>query len=263
MNSDKLKKDTSSNNILPTFLIIGAQKCGTTTLFENMMKHPNIVRTSRKEVAYFSWNFNKGIEWYKKIFPMVSDQSTVITGEATTNYIWHPLTPKRVKKILPNAKIIIILRNPIDRAYSQYQMSFSKGKETLSFEDAIKCEEDRLRGERNKIISNENFDSFEYRYHSYLTRGKYVYQIKEWMKYFPRDQFLVLLTNDLAEKSDEVYKKVFRFLDLSQLEMNYDYACKGNYQEMNLSTRKMLIKYFKPYNENLRQFLKIDIDWDK
>jgi len=261
--SANFKKSINSERLLPTFLIIGAQKSGTTTLFEIMTKHPNFVRPTVKEINYFGWRFWRGLTWYKNHFPIVSDTPNVITGEATTNYIWHPLAAQRIKKILPHIKIIIILRNPIDRAYSHFHMSLKQGREWLAFEDAINIEEERLRGKKEAIVKGQIYDSFDYKFHSYLSRGKYVYQIKDWIKYFPTDRFLILRTEDLASEAENTYNKIFRFLDLPSLRIDFDNQRIRNYPKMNSDTRKKLIEYFKPYNEELYKFLNMDFDWDK
>ena len=133
---------------LPNFLIIGAQRCGTTTLYNQLVSHPDISPATTKELHYFDINFSKGIQWYKEQF---NDER--IIGEASPYYIFHPLCPKRIFDIIPEVKIIVLLRNPVERAYSHYWHEIRLGKENLSFEDAISEESSRIKNESKKRSS--------------------------------------------------------------------------------------------------------------
>jgi len=253
---------------LPNFLIIGAQKCGTTHIFNHLMSHPQIIKPTKKEVNYFSWLYNNGLDWYKNHFPEMhiddKNNKKILTGEASTNYIFHPLAPIRVKKIIPDVKIILSLRNPIDRAYSQYQMSVRRGFETLSFEDAIDSEEERLKGEKEKIIKNRNDASLSFKKFSYLSRGLYFEQLKNWLNYFPKKQFLIFPVEKLWNDNSKIFSKIYKFIDLPdwdpkiQLKSN-----EGNYPEMNPDTRQKLKNFFKPNNQKLYNFLNTKYEWDK
>jgi hypothetical protein len=258
-----LKNLFTKNSPYPTFFIIGAQKSGTTTLFENLMKHTKMVRASKKELNYFSWGFEKGDEWYKNQFREVINTTDKITGDATTNYIWHPLAARRIKNQFPQTKIIIILRNPIDRAYSHFNMSVQENREWLSFEDAINEEEKRLYMKEEGIINGSIIDSFDYKFHSYLSRGKYIYQIQEWMQHFDKKQFLILKTEDLMSDSNSLYSKVFEFLEIPEERIEIQNFRVGNYSKMKSETRIKLIEFFKPHNEKLAKFLNMDFNWDK
>ena len=174
--------------LLPDFIIIGVQRCGTTSLYCNLVQHPNIFPAFVKEVHFFDIDFIKGINWYRPHFPSRLYKYYItrickqgfITGEASPSYIIHRLA-KRISKILPRVKIIILLRNPIYRAYSHYCHQVRKRRETLSFKHAIEKEAERLNGEAEKILQNENYNSFNHRRFSYLARGIYVDQLKSCM----------------------------------------------------------------------------------
>ncbi len=253
---------------LPNFLIIGAQKCGTSYIFNHLMSHPQIVKPSTKEVNYFSWLYSKGLEWYKNNFPEMyntdENNKKIITGEATTNYLFHPLTPMRVKKIIPDVKIIVSLRNPIDRAYSHYQMSVKNGFETLPFEDAIAYEKERLNGEKEKIIKNGSYNSLSFKNFSYLSRGKYVEQLQNWLNYFPKEQFMIFSAEKLRNENSKILSEIYKFIDIPDWEPKILLrGNQGNYPEMNPDTRKKLIQYFEPHNEKLYRFLNRKFDWDQ
>ena len=115
---------------LPDYLLIGAQKCGTTSLYNYLVSHPEVRRCLRKEVGYFDQHFDRGLAWYLAHFPMKSFVGfQQVTGEATPDYYYSPQAPQRAHLVMPQAKLIILLRNPVDRAHSQYWHLFSRGRE--------------------------------------------------------------------------------------------------------------------------------------
>ena len=155
---------TGPIRVLPDFIVIGCQKCATTSLYDYLIQHPNISSATEKEIHFFDSNYNVGITWYRSFFPTVFSKQfsklrkeKFVTGEASPMYIFNPIVSKRILSILPNVKLIAILRNPIDRAYSHYNMQVKNGYETLSFEEAIKNEEKRIMGEREKEEQDENY----------------------------------------------------------------------------------------------------------
>ena len=207
----------------PDFIIIGAQRSGTTSLYNYIIKHPHVNEALRKEIYFFDNNFNRGVNYYKAFFPTLVYKyifkwlykRDLITGEATTGYHYHPHVPKRVFSILPNVKIIMLLRNPTDRAYSHYWYRRKGHKEHLSFEEAIEKEPERLKGEINKMLEDENYVSKNVQLHSYLLRGIYIEQIKNWRKYFRKEQMLIIKSEDLFKNPPEILSEVFKFLGLS------------------------------------------------
>jgi len=245
--------------LLPDFLIIGAQRCGTTSLYEYLNSHPNVIPASQKEIHFFDYNFNKGISWYKSQF-----RSGGITGEASPYYIFHPHSSSRIAKFLPKVKLIILLRNPVDRAYSHYHHEVRIGKENLSFEEAIQEEKTRLSGELDKMINDESYFSFNHQHFTYLARGKYVIQLKSWFEKFSKEQIFILESEIFFKEPNKILKQVFEFLNLPQ---KSDIATKifekGSYVPINKDTRKNLVDYFKPHNKRLYQFLGREFGWDK
>ncbi len=148
---NKFRIITSQLRGLPDFVIIGAQKSGTTSLYDFVIRHPEIAPALKKEMHYFSINYKFGEQWYRSNFPTNLSRryftkktgQKLLSGEASPSYLFYPTVPSRMKKVLPDVKLIVILRNPVDRAYSQYHHSRRKGRETLSFEKAIELEEER------------------------------------------------------------------------------------------------------------------------
>ncbi len=242
---------------LPTFIIIGAQKCGTTSLYNYIIEHPEISGASQKEIHFFDQNYSKGLEWYKSQF------HGKITGEASPYYIFHPLCPKRIHDTIPDVKLIILLRNPIDRAISHYGHEVKLGKETLSFENALRAESERLKGEEQKILANENYQSIPHQHLSYLSRGRYIEQIKRWYNFFEHSQILILNSEDFFLNPNNLLNSVYDFLGVSHHRpKNFKIFNQGNKQQIETKTREFLSDYFKEYNKNLFEFLGKKFDWD-
>jgi hypothetical protein len=252
---------------LPDFLIIGTQKGGTTFLYHLLRQHPYVEPAARKEIHFFdSRRFKKGIDWYRSHFPRQHWENgrRVITGEASPYYLYHPLAAQRAAKIVPQARLITMLRNPVDRAFSDYQHRVRQGSEVLSFEQAIEVEEERLQGEKEKILANASYRGRNHRRHSYLARGVYVDQLSEWHKFFDRDQMLVLRSEDFFERTVDSVNLVVDFLGLQEWEIVFPpehYRNEGGYEQMNPSTRQRLREYFEPHNERLYEYLSVDFGW--
>lgn len=262
---------TGRMRLMPDFLIIGAQKCGTTSLYHNLTMHPNIAPCSVKEVHYFDVHFGKGAAWYRSHFPswlykyikQVGKQ-TIVTGESSPYYLFHPHAPRRILEIIPRVKMIAILRNPIVRSYSHYQHEVRKGFETLSFKEAIEKEHERLAGEEEKMLANEHYDSFNHRHYSYLSRGIYVDQLMSWTKWLPRDQLLIVKSEDFYQDTKSAIRRIATFLELPSLEsVEYRKFNSFKYPPMDTAMQIYLRDFFKPHNQRLYDFLGADMDWER
>lgn len=255
-----------ATGVLPDFLIIGAQKCGTTFLYNLLTEYPYVSRASTKEVHFFSRHFDRGIDWYRSHFPPLADNEArrVITGEASPFYLFHPHAARRAAATVPRAKLIVLLRNPVDRAYSHYHHQLRMGHETLpTFEEAIEAEESRLQGEKDRMLANEHYASLNYPRFSYLSRGVYVDQLPEWYRLFGGDRVLVLKSEDFFDRPLANLKRVMRFLDLPEWEPETVKvrSKRYSYTQMNLVTRQRLSDYFEPHNRKLYEFLGSDFGW--
>jgi lipopolysaccharide transport system ATP-binding protein len=200
----------------PGFLIIGTQKGGTTTLYHMLKQHPQVTMLEIKEVHFFDKNYFKGNDWYLKHFPRESLTKRKIAGEASPYYLFHPLVPGRVATHFPGVKLIVLLRNPIDRAYSQFRHEQKLGNEPgQSFGEAIQRELSEFEKEEKKLINGEtNFSRFHSSF-SYLHRGLYFQQISRWLNYFSKDQILFIKSEDFFQHPKEELKKVYRFLGIN------------------------------------------------
>jgi len=242
---------------MPDFIIIGGQRCGTTSLYSYLIEHPLIAPAAEKELHFFDLNFDKGVEWYESQFTPAS-QPQVLTGEASPYYIFHPLVPQRLHQLYPQVKPIALLRDPVDRAISHYYHEVRLGFESLTLEEAIASEAARLEGEAAKIIADPNYHSFNHRHYSYLSRGIYIQQLRHWMQYFPREQFLILKSEDFYANPAAIVSQVFQFLNLPIYQQGqYSKYNRGDYPVSSLDKhlRQMLEKYFQPYNQQLASYL--------
>jgi hypothetical protein len=238
----RFRSATSRARILPSFLIIGAQRAGTTTLFDYLLRHPDIrgplhggeVSWTRKEIHFFDERFQLGVDWYRSYFPLAASRRMarlrgrdLVVGEATPYYMFHPLVPERVAATIPDVKLIALLRDPVARAYSHYQMMLRSGRETLSFEDALAAEADRLAvdGGLDAVVEagfgdDRPWRHHHHRHHAYFSRGLYAEQLERWLEYFPREQLLILHAEDLFARPVEGYTEALGLLGLPPHELD-------------------------------------------
>lgn len=260
-------------HMLPDFYIIGVVKGGTTSLYEYLIKHPQVSPPSGKEIDFYIQFYSRGINWYKTWFPNKIKKNLMnslkheplLSCDATPRYIEHPSVPQRIKNITPSAKFILILRNPIDRAYSHHNMNITTGHEPLSFEEAIDKESERIKGLYQKFIDEPNFFSWDYFLYAYKEHGKYVEKLEQWFKIFPKEQFLIFKSEDLFENPEKVYLDSLKFLGLKNFNLNQYYPFKKRTYvspKMDPEIRKSLSEYFAPYNQKLYSLLNRDFDWD-
>ncbi len=258
---------TAPVRTLPDFLIIGAQKCGTTFLYQQLVQHPRVKPAFVKEVHYFDLNFYKGNNWYRSHFPLqIHNSRTHITGEASPYYLFHPHAARRASAVVPDAKLIVLLRNPVDRAYSHYQHQVIRGqgeaRETLTFEEAIEVEERTLPEEVGKMIQDEHYQSLDHRTRSYLRRGIYIDQLQVWSSFFQREQMLVLKSENLFSGTTDALERMLNFLGIPHwAPETYSIPNKREYSGVSPYTRQRLDEYYKPYNRRLYEYLGEDLGW--
>jgi hypothetical protein len=257
----------SAVGALPDFFIIGAKKGGTTFLYHLLTQHPLVEHAAAKEVHFFDALFDEGIEWYRRCFPTPrwKDGRRTITGEATP-LMGHRRAPKRMARVIPQARLIALLRNPADRAYSDFQQVASKGREARTFEEAIGAEKLRPLGKEGNTSEHECGVSLDNN-SEYLTRSIYVDQLLRWSKFFGEEQMLVLKSENLFERTADTLKLVLDFLDLPDWEPQTREIIpkkrhKGKYkQQMDPATRQRLEEYFEPHNRRLYEYLGVDFGW--
>jgi hypothetical protein len=255
----------------PGFLVIGGQKCGTTSLYHYLTQHPCVAAASKKEIQYFSENLERGEGWYRSHFPRLVGRDPgrllgrgrILTGEATPYYLFHPHAPKRVRESLPGVKLLVMLRNPVERAFSHHRYHSKLGYETLSFEEAVAAEPSRLEGELDRLQRDEHYEAIAYKHYSYLARGRYVDQLERWFAQFPREQFLILSSEQFFRDPSGAYREVLEFLQLPPHELpSYDAVNVGSYAPIDAATRARLVDHFREPNRRLYELLDRDFGWD-
>ena len=244
---------------VPNFLIIGVQKGGTTSLYRYLLQHPQVVPAVRKEVHFFDLHYDRGLEWYRAQFPASPQPHGCLVGEASPYYIFHPLVAHRVYQTLPDAKIIVLLRDPVDRVLSHYFHEVRWGFETLGLEAALACEVERLAGEAERMLDDGSYQSFNYQHYSYLKRSCYVEQLMVWRSLFPASQLLVLCSEMLYSDPGASLGRVVRFLELEPFEFSdFEKHNAGEYQRPSDQQIQDLRDYFRPQNALLWRYLQRD-----
>src|SRR5262249_39397358 len=197
---------TSAARPFPDFLIVGAQKAGTTALYAYLREHPAIAGPPWKEVSFFDRHYRRGTSWYRGNFPSslylrrleARSGETPIVGAATPTSLSHPAGPERVAAVVPNARLIALVRNPIDRALSHYHHEVALGREPLAFEDALAAEESRMDGELERMRDPGYFSHAWWNF-TYVSRGLYAEQLER----FPRERLLIVPSDDLLARPGE------------------------------------------------------------
>jgi hypothetical protein len=208
----RLRKRHGSERVLPHFLVIGAQKCGTTSLFNYLSSHPQIARPIKKEIHFFDAGnceeddvyVSGGEAWYRTHFPRSCRLHERLTFEASPSYLYVPIAAQRIREALPDVKLIALLRDPVERAISHYRHNRGKGREPLGFLEAILQETGRLEG--SGLRSR--------RMYSYRDRGLYAEQLRRFQAYRHAGRLLVVNSQDLFQRPLEVFQRVCRFLEI-------------------------------------------------
>jgi hypothetical protein len=264
---------TSPLRVRPTFLVIGGVKCGTTSLHRYLCEHPAVLCATVKEVHYFSLRYPLGERWYRAQFPLAPRQLGIrvrrgtrpAVGEATPAYIFDPRAPRRVHAFDERMRLIAILRDPVERAYAHYQWEVATRDETRSFEDALAWEEDVLAPELERWIADPSYaPALPVFGRSYVARGRYAEQLDRWLELFPRDQMLVLTTDDLLADPAGVMTEVAQFLGIPGWTADsYPLENVSTYAPMSPVTREHLAGIFDPHNRRLERLLGRELNWTR
>jgi hypothetical protein len=271
-------EQTADRRALPDFLIIGVKRGGTTSVWNWLVEHPNVAPMfpalqQIKSPHYFDLHYARGERWYRSHFPSAAAldraaQRTGIrplTGEASPYYVFHPLVPERVQASVPKARLIVLLRNPIDRAYSNYWERRGSAAECLpTFEAALDAEDERLRGETARMLTNPSYHSKHHDWHSYLGRGHYAEQLDRWFDRFGRDQLLIVGFDELRRDASAAYRQIQEFLSVPVVEPpELAHHNKLPVPPMQAATRARLVEYYRPWNARLADLLGTTFDWDR
>jgi len=263
---------TASHRVLPDFVVIGGQRCGSTSLYTILCGHPQVMAASHKELHFFDLNWQRGTTFYRRSFPLRRHLhmrtrrvgAPAVAGEASPYYLFHPAVPERLAATLPEARLIAILRDPVDRAYSQYQLSLREGHETLTFEQALDEEPDRVAGVEQRLLAEPGFRSPAHRHMTYQARGFYLDQLARWWQHVPRERLLVLRSEDMFQHPAEVYRRVTDYLGLEPHERtDFEARNRVSYSSMPPAARARLRELYAEPNRRLAAALGWDLDWQR
>jgi len=262
---------TSRWRVLPDFLILGAQRAGTTSLASHLARHPGVFTTAPKEVHFFDLHVGRGVDWYRAHFPMRRTCEAVrrrvggvAVGEATPYYAFHPLAAERAHALVPDARLVFLARDPVDRAASHYHHELRWGFEDApTFEAALGREEERLAGEETRLRAGSIAFSHAHNHHSYFARGLYARQLREWLAHFPRERLLVVGSEALFARPVEGMARVFAFLGLPDVAL-------GEFPRLNAlarpdidaDLRARLAERYRAHNAELYELAGEDLGWE-
>lgn len=239
-------------------------------MFDWLARHPSVVAPIAKEIEFFDRYYQNGFRWYRAHFPATADLQGAsagnrrrITGEATPDYLMNPLVPARIHGVIPNARLIALLRDPADRAYSFYKHRARRGVESLDFDDAVDEELALLNSASDPLRPKPGAESSIFLDRSYLRGGLYAEQLERWFAIFPRDQLLILRSEDLFADPRPVFHRVLDFLELPAWEPpRYRAINAGEYEPMDPAKRRRLTEFFRPHNQRLEELLGRSLGWD-
>lgn len=245
-------EDTGAKSAAPRFLILGQAKAGTSALFQYLSEHPDMVPPLVKEPQYWSQNFHLGQEWYESLFPRLAEGGSRFTGEGSVTYLLDPQAPKRVFEAMPSVKLIVLLRDPVSRAYSEYWMNRRVGRTDETFQEAVTRE---LQGV--PICPLDPPDEGERQIPlGYLVRSAALPCLKRWMRQFPREQMLVLRNEDMSGDLSGTLRRVCQFLEVTSfVPMDPKRHNEGRYVPISEELRSRLIDWFAPHEAALKTYL--------
>jgi hypothetical protein len=214
---------THRARMLPGFLIVGAQRGGTTSMYRTLDQHPAILKAVlHKGVHYFDTGYDHSLGWYQGHFPLrvraaLARRATgdvPLTFESSPYYMFHPLAAERISHDLPEVKLLVLVRDPVERAYSAHAHELARGYESELFEKALELEDQRLAGEAERIVSEPGYLSHSHQHHAYLTRGLYAGQLERLGQLVGRDRVHVVDSGRFFTEPEPVYDGVLEFLGL-------------------------------------------------
>jgi hypothetical protein len=255
---------------VPNYLIIGTKRGGTTSLQQYLTAHPDVLEPKAAKAShYFDANYDKSWSWYRAHFPLQrwmdrerAAGRPVMVGEASPYYCFHPLALERISARLPDVRLIIVLRDPVERAWSHYAYEVARGNEDLPFGAALDAEPSRVSGAEDRIRRGEVNDDREWRLHAYTARGHYASQISAVHERFAPEQLEVVVSEELFARPLEVMNQVFAFLGVGPVGGGTFDAINANRKsELDPEIRERLATHYAPHNQRLYELLGRQLPW--
>ena len=262
---------SSGVRVTPDFLVIGGQRCGTTSLFKTLRAHPAVLApVLHKGVHYFDTSYSRGMGWYRGHFPLEATARRIegrtgvrpLAFESSPYYMFHPLAAERIARDLPGVKVLVLLRDPVERAYSAHAHELARGFETEDFATALELEESRLSGEVERMLADPRYRSHSHQHHAYVQRGRYVEHLDRLAGIFGRDRVHVVDSHRFFTEPEPVYDGVLTFLGLPHT--GYPLFERHNARPrspMPAELRVRLEEHFAPYDRRLADWLGAPVSW--
>lgn len=260
----------------PDFLLIGGKRAGSTSLYFALLEHPRIMPlfpsarllpkdNHTKGVHYFDQHHHRGNAWYRSHFPASPRRAGRVTGEGSPYYLFHPLAAERAAREAPHAKILLTVRDPVERAFSHYRERRREGAEPLeTFEEALAAEESRLAGEEERIVAQPPYHSYAHEQQSYRAQGEYAPHLRRWLKHFPAEQVHVIVAEEFYEAPQRACDGVAEFLGLAPEPLPAAAGRAWNAapsSKLLPATRESLEAHYAPFNADLADLLGRDLPW--
>jgi hypothetical protein len=265
-----LRRLTPGPRMRPDFLIIGGQKCGTTSLFIYLTRHGSYLRPLLKDIYYFDRYYDRGLEWYLRHYPSLKEherraaevEDRVVSGEGATHYMLHPWAAERAAATFPDLKIIALLRDPVRRAISHYFHNVRMGRESAADPlEAFKLEAGRVGTDAERMAQDPGFYSPVFHEFSYLARGRYAEQLDRWYRHFPAENILVVRSETFFRDSDPAFRQICRFLGIREKSLAAYPVEGGGGRKGSDEAVRFATDYFRPHNEALWARLGERWDW--
>lgn len=262
---DHVGRATSGRRALPSVLVIGGQRCGTTSMYKALVQQPQVFRPVwRKGIHYFDVSYDRGLDWYRSHFPLARSLAraeaqhgaAAFCFESSPYYMFHPLASTRIAATLPGVRLVVLVRDPIERAYSAHAHELARGFETLPFAEALAAEEDRLAGEAEHMVTHPGYVSPAHRHQAYRSRGEYAPQLDRLARQLGRDRIKVVDSHRFFADPEPVYGDLLRWLGSRVVVPTvFERHNARPRLPMDEALRRRLDEHFAPFDDQLTEWL--------
>ena len=258
----KARKATASRRALPDFVVIGGQRCGTTSLFESLSQHHDIEPSFSKEVHYFDLFHERGLDWYRAHFPLASRMSGSVCFEATPNYLSSVHAPGLMHAVMPDTKMIVLMRDPVERTHSSWKLRVYEGSDDRPFVKAVEEELAGVTVTYEDVLDDRRQHMARAMRWSYVEKSRYAEHLTRWFEVFDRDQFLILESEALFANPADGLASIEAFVGIDHdptvtlPRSNFTAA-----SSIDPPVRQYLTEYFAPHNERLTELTGLTFTW--
>lgn len=269
--SRALGRGSAPLRVVPDFLIIGGQRCGTTSLYRTLSQHPAIMKPVRhKGVHYFDVAYEHPMSWYRGHFPLSASARRIERDlglrpqsfESSPYYMFHPQAAQRIARDLPGVRLVALIRDPVERAYSAHAHEYARGFETEPIRRALELEQERLSRELEKMAANPTYESHAHRHQAYVSRGEYVTHLERVSRLVGRENLHIVDSGDFFSDPAPTYQLILKFLGLPALgEPRFERHNSRPRADMDPEVRAQLESYFEPWDERLSKWLGWTPSW--